>query len=118
MIIERLEVGPFASNCYIAGAESNKEGIIIDPGAEADKILKRVENLGLEVKLIVLTHGHMDHVGALKEVKEATNAEVAIHSDDAESLQGHSLSRLFGLSFPPKGWKGNHKSERGGPTSP
>ncbi|GAI63681.1 unnamed protein product, partial [marine sediment metagenome] len=73
-------VGPFASNCYIVGAESNQEGIIIDPGAEAGKILQKVEDLGLEVKLIVLTHGHIDHTGALKEVKEATDAEVAIHT--------------------------------------
>ena len=102
MILGRLEVGPFASNCYLAGDESSKEGIIIDPGAEADRILKRVEDLGLEVKFIVLTHGHMDHVGALKEIKEATGAEVAIHNDDAISLQtGHPSNPMFGLSFQP-----------------
>ncbi len=100
MIIEKLEVEPFASNCYIVGAESTKEGMIIDPGAEANKILKKVEDLGLEVKLIVLTHGHIDHFGAVKEVKEATDAEVAIHTDDAKSLQGRSLSNLFGFVFP------------------
>ena len=87
MILEKLEVGLFASNCYIVGAESNREGIIIDPGAEANKILKKVEELKLEIKLIVLTHAHRDHFGALKEVKEATDAEVAIHVDDARSLQ-------------------------------
>jgi len=71
LIIEKIDVGPFASNCYIVGDESSKEGMIIDPGAEADKILKRVEDLGLEVKFIVLTHAHMDHIGAVKGVKEA-----------------------------------------------
>lgn len=100
MIIEKLEVGPIAANCYIVGAESNKEGIIIDPGAEANQILKRVEDLGLEVKFIVLTHPHIDHIGALKEVKEATDAEVAIHADDAESLQTRRPSNpRFGFSF-------------------
>ncbi len=99
MIIEKLEVEPFASNCYIVGAESNKEGIIIDPGAEANRILKRVEDLGLEIKLIVLTHPHMDHIGALKEVKEATGAEVAIHTDDAESLQKQPSRARFGFSY-------------------
>src|SRR3972149_3413575 len=99
VIIERLELGPFASNCYIVGAESNKEGLIIDPGAEANQILERVEDLGLEIKLIVLTHSHMDHVGALKEVKEATDAEVAIHADDAGGLQrGHSSGRASHMS--------------------
>lgn len=102
MIIERLELGPFASNCYIVGAESNQEGIIIDPGAEAEQILQRVADLGLKIKLIVLTHSHMDHVGALKEVKEATNAEVAIHADDAVGLQGrHSADRVSQMSLQP-----------------
>jgi len=95
VIIERLEVGPFASNCYLVGADSNQEGIIIDPGAEANNILKRVEALSLKVKIIVLTHGHMDHVGALTEVKEATGAEVAIHSKDAQSLQASQPMSVF-----------------------
>jgi len=102
VIIEKLELLPFASNCYIVGAESNKESIIIDPGAEANRILRSVEDLGLKVKLIVLTHGHMDHVGALKETKEATNADVAIHTDDARSLQaGNPLGMMSRLSLQP-----------------
>ncbi|MFC1861723.1 MBL fold metallo-hydrolase [Chloroflexota bacterium] len=100
MIIERLEVGPLASNCYIVGAESTKEGMIIDPGAEANTILKRVEDLGLEIKFIVLTHGHTDHVGAIKGVKEATAAEVAIHVDDARFIQpGQPRATLYGFSI-------------------
>ncbi|MFC2034654.1 MBL fold metallo-hydrolase [Chloroflexota bacterium] len=100
MIIETLEVGPFSSNCYVVGAESNKEGIIIDPGAEADTILRTAKDLGLKIKLIVLTHSHIDHIGALKEAKEVTGAEVAIHTDDAEALQASSpLGAMFGLSL-------------------
>jgi len=87
MIIEQLELDPFGSNCYVVGDESSKEGIIIDPGAGADLILEKVEELELEIKFIMLTHGHMDHIGALKEVKEATGAEIAIHTDDARFLQ-------------------------------
>ena len=100
MILEKLMVGPFASNCYIVGSEYNKEGMIVDPGAEDREILKSVKGLGLSIKLVVLTHGHVDHIGALKEVKEATGAEVAIHADDAETLQRHFLSAIFGLSQP------------------
>ncbi len=100
MIVKKLVVGPFASNCYIIGSDSNKEGVIIDPGADAEEILKNVKELGLDTKFIVLTHGHIDHIGALKEVKEATGAEVAIHTDEAKSLHEHSLSRVFGLSYP------------------
>ena len=101
MIIEKLEVGPFASNCYIVGSESNREGIIIDPGAEAEEILKKVKDLGLSIKLIVLTHGHIDHITALDAVKEATGAEVALHAGDAGALQGGSVSTIFGFSYPP-----------------
>jgi len=100
VIIERLEVGPFASNCYIVGAETSHEGIIIDPGAEANLILKRVKDLGLTVKLIVLTHSHMDHIGAVKEIKEATRAELAVHSADARALQSRSpMGMLYRLSL-------------------
>ena len=100
MILKNLVVGPLASNCYIVGSESSKEGMIIDPGDEAEVILRNVKDLGLEIRSIVLTHGHIDHIGALKEVKEATGAEVAIHTDEAESLQKQPLSTLLGLSYP------------------
>ena len=73
-----------------------------DPGAQGDVILKGVEELGLTVKLIVLTHGHIDHVGALKEVKEATKADVAIHADDAQSLQAKNpLGMMLRLPLQP-----------------
>ncbi len=102
MIFKKFEVGPLASNCYIVGSESTKEGMIIDPGDEAEEILKSIKDLKLDIKLIVVTHGHLDHIGALKEVQEATGAEVAIHSLDAKPLQGQyqSLGAMFGLSYP------------------
>jgi len=104
MITKKLELGPFATNCYIVGSESSKEGMIIDPAARAKKILESVKELKLDIKVIVLTHGHIDHVGALKEVREATGAEVAIHTDDAQSIseQGDLLISMMvpGLSYP------------------
>ena len=99
MIIRKLEVGPLATNCYIVGTESTKEGMIIDPADEAQRILENVRELSLDIKLIVLTHGHLDHIGALQEVKQATGAEVAIHGDDANFIQDHSLGNLFGLFY-------------------
>ena len=100
MIVEKLVVGPFASNCYIVGSKSNKEAMIIDPGDEAKKILKRAKDLELDIKFVVLTHGHIDHTGALKEVREATGAEVAIHADYVNSLKERSLNMIPGLSYP------------------
>ena len=100
MILKKLAVGPLDTNCYIVGSESNKEGMLIDPGDEAEVILSSVKDLELEIKSIVLTHGHIDHIGALKEVKEATGAEVAIHTDEADSLHEQLSSTMFGLSYP------------------
>ena len=97
MILRRLEVGPCASNCYIVG--SNRRGMIIDPGDEAERILDEVRELGLDIKIIALTHGHIDHTAALKEVKEATGAPVAIHADDVSTLKGKLLSMFLGIGF-------------------
>jgi len=100
MIIKRLVAGPFETNCYIVGSEVTKAGMIIDPGDGAEQILGTVNDLELDIKLIVLTHGHLDHIGALKEVKEAIKAEVAIHADDAYFLQKRPLQAAFGFSYP------------------
>ncbi len=74
------------SNCYIVGSELTKEGLVIDPGAEPDAILKVINNLGIKIKLIVATHGHIDHVSAVNRIKEATGAPFAMH--EAETVKG------------------------------
>lgn len=107
MILRALELGMFASNCYIVGSEATKEGMIIDPGAEGDVILEHVRELELDTKLIVATHAHIDHVGALRAVKEATGATFAIHEADANEKVMQGMARMLGaitrsLSPPPK----------------
>ena len=102
MLIERLVVGMLQCNCYLVGCEETKEGIIIDPGGDATLILDRVEELGLTIKSIVNTHGHIDHIAANRPVKEGTGAQIAIHEDDAEWLvtdQG-DYARMLGVSLP------------------
>jgi hydroxyacylglutathione hydrolase len=83
MILKMLEVGPYMSNCYIVGCEKTKDGMIVDPGAEADRILGEVQDSGLSIKIIVVTHMHADHIGALARVKEATKAPFAVHQAEA-----------------------------------
>lgn len=100
MILARLAVGPLAANCYIVGSEVTKEGMIIDPGDEAGKILSKVKDLQLDIKFIVLTHGHIDHIGAVKEVCGATGAEIYVHTDDAQSLKGWRMSSMLGSFYP------------------
>jgi hydroxyacylglutathione hydrolase len=98
MIIRKLVVGPYASNCYIVGSEATKAGMIIDPGAEAKEIIRTVEKLGLKIKLIVLTHRHPDHVGAAAQVKAATRAPMASHAECARYLP-QSPSYVFEEPF-------------------
>ncbi|MGB2884230.1 MAG: MBL fold metallo-hydrolase, partial [Dehalococcoidia bacterium] len=97
MILKELVVGMFASNCFIVGSETTKEGIIIDPGADADAILNAVNGLGLTVGLIVATHNHVDHVGALRQVKEATGADYAVHEADVEGMTPAMFGRMLGV---------------------
>ncbi len=86
MIFKALAVGPYMSNCYLLGSETTKDGIIIDPGAEAGTIIESVQQLKLDIKLIIATHGHIDHVGAVNKVKELLKAPFAMHQ--AETIRG------------------------------
>jgi glyoxylase-like metal-dependent hydrolase (beta-lactamase superfamily II) len=78
MTINKIIVGGLGNNCYII--ESEKVGIIIDPGDEADKIIKAAR--GFAIKIILATHRHFDHINALQSVKQAVRAEAAIHPLD------------------------------------
>ncbi|MBA3013034.1 MAG: MBL fold metallo-hydrolase [Proteobacteria bacterium] len=99
MIIKKLEVGPIMANCFILGCERTKESIVIDPGDDAEDILMALAKSALKVKYLINTHGHFDHVGANKRMKEVTNAILAIHPDDEPMLIELSRSAaMFGLS--------------------
>jgi len=101
MIVKMLVVGPFASNCYIVGSSSTKEGMIIDPGAEAGTILRTVQQMGLSIPLIVVTHAHIDHVSALRSVQEKTNAEFALHEAEKGLLLTAPMRMLTSLGLSP-----------------
>lgn len=91
MIIKTIRVGPFGTNCYIVGCETSKEAIVIDPGDEADLILGELKAAGLICRIIVNTHGHVDHTAANKELAEATGAVIGIGALDAPSLLDPTL---------------------------
>jgi hydroxyacylglutathione hydrolase len=96
IIIKRLVVGSLSANCYIVGREEAGEGVVIDPGGNAEVIKRAIDESGLDIEIIVLTHGHSDHIAALRDVQEKTGAEVAIHHEDADFLD---TSSQFGISY-------------------
>jgi len=99
VIIKKLEVGPIMANCFILGCEKTKEAAVVDPGDDADRILMALAQAELKVKYLINTHGHFDHVGANKRMKEATGADIACHPDDEPMLVELSKSAaMFGLS--------------------
>ena len=98
MIIQSLAVGPIQANCFILGCEQTHEAVVIDPGDEADRILAGLQKKNLQVKAIINTHGHFDHVGANKALKEKTGAPIMIHRGDAPMLAHLSASaRVWGM---------------------
>jgi len=81
-MLEQLQLGPLQSNCYLYGDAQTV--VVIDPGAEPDRVLALAERLGRQIAALVCTHGHFDHVGAVAALSEATGAEVLIHADDLD----------------------------------
>lgn len=86
MIIKCLPVGPIMANCFILGCEETLHAAVIDPGDEADRILTSLAESQLTLDYIINTHGHFDHVGANKRLKDASNAPILIHALDAPML--------------------------------
>src|SRR3954462_5094628 len=76
MDVRMFTVGPVVENCFLFRREGSSEALIVDPGEEAPKLLSAIDQLGVDLKGILLTHTHFDHVGAVAPVAEATGAEV------------------------------------------
>ncbi|MGD9495756.1 MAG: MBL fold metallo-hydrolase [Armatimonadota bacterium] len=87
MILEELCVGPLQANCYLVGCSHSREGIVVDPGADAARIIAAIERLGLQVRYVLNTHGHVDHVAANAALRRATGARLLIHEADRELIE-------------------------------
>ena len=80
--VHALALGAYQTNCYIFHDEASTSCCVVDPGYTPEIILDKLDDLGLTVEAILLTHGHFDHVGAVKELASETGCDVYLHPED------------------------------------
>lgn len=88
MILKSIVVGPLEVNCYVLACEETREGIVIDPGDNVPGIIELIAEDGIQIKEIVATHGHFDHIGRVATMKKELRAPFAVHKDDEFMVEG------------------------------
>ena len=102
LLLETLPVGALECNCSILGCPDTKEGIVVDPGGDADRILEIVRHYDLTVRWVIHTHAHLDHIANTRDVVEATGATIALHPDDLFLYDGFLVqAAMFGWQVRP-----------------
>jgi hydroxyacylglutathione hydrolase len=100
MILEMLTVGPFQENCYVIGDGEAGIGALIDPGDEAARIALAVEETGLDIGSIIVTHAHIDHVGAVAALTEEYACPVLMHAEAEPMLKElPTQAMMMGIRF-------------------
>ncbi|HMK37235.1 MAG TPA: MBL fold metallo-hydrolase [Desulfomonilaceae bacterium] len=95
MIIEQILISGFDVFCYVLGDEESGEGIVVDPGGPAEPILQKARARGVtNIKLIVDTHSHVDHVAGNQAMQQATGAAIAVHEAEADYLANPNKAML------------------------
>lgn len=95
MNVKRLTLGDYATNCYILWKDGESRCLLIDPGYEPEEIWKNLRALGLTLDAILLTHGHFDHVGAVRPLAEATGCAVYLCEKDLSLPEGLTAGPLY-----------------------
>ena len=80
--IEKIIVGPFIENCYLVNRKESKDCFLIDPGYESSKLLDKISSYGFELKFVMVTHGHADHIGAIAKLNQEYKFEVFLGDGD------------------------------------
>ncbi len=99
MFLHKIVAGIYGVNCYILGDEETSKVAVFDPGGNAEEILDIIREKGLTLAYVILTHGHGDHIGAVKELKEKTGAKILVHEDEKNILNNkdNNLTALMGM---------------------
>ena len=98
MILEVRAVHPFFKNGYVVGCEETRDAVVIDPGDEVDQLLEAVKTHGLQVRYILLTHAHLDHITGVGRAKAALGVPVGLHQADNFLYEGVvQQGRAFGF---------------------
>ena len=96
MKYEMIVVGALETNCYLVYCEETLACAVVDPGADPEKIIRKISEMDLKPSILINTHGHVDHVGANKDIKEKYNIPLCIHSADSKML-ANILASAMGL---------------------
>ncbi len=101
MATDVIVVGPLAVNCCIISCPQTHQAAVVDPGDDAEKILRFLSSRTLKVSCILLTHGHFDHIGAAAELQRKTGAAIYAHREELPLIEAAAdQAALFGLSAP------------------
>ena len=101
--VHTLTLGLYQTNCYIVHKEGSQQCLVIDPGYEANTILNRVALLGLEIQAILLTHGHFDHVGAVRQIAADTDCKVYLQEQELTLPNAMTDGPLYHTDLYPAG---------------
>ncbi len=97
MILEQMVVGSMAVCCYILGCEKTRKAAVVDPGGDEGRILHKIDEMGLTLEMILLTHSHPDHVCGNRTIKEATGAKIVAHQLEAEFMERPEIKTYFSM---------------------
>lgn len=102
LLVETFAVGPLQCNCTVLGCPDTKEAIVVDPGGDPERILEVLRHYDLTARYALHTHAHFDHIGATRDIKEATAALIGLHEGDLFLYDGFAMqAAMFGIEMRP-----------------
>lgn len=101
LIVDRIALGDLSTNCYFLVNSDTLETIIIDPAADKDRIIRRIAEKGYKPKVILLTHGHFDHLLAADDIRKYYNIQMQVYKDETEIVNSpiDNLSLAFTIAY-------------------